>query len=168
MIPARININLITQEVLMKATLLTLSLLFSVAAIAGPEDHIYDSCYTAVGSVLRDVPSTFCFEDAKLDVYGKRVDFSGYASNIPSTFKTQTVFQKNSQSYSFVASAVVVNIWETGCGEGQYGELIITGEADLQGKVNPKTLLMSLNYSLRSDTCHSSPSTGATEYKLSK
>lgn len=152
----------------MKTTLLAISLLFSVAAVAGPEDHMYDSCYTATAPVLRDVPSTFCFEDAKLDMKNNQVNFSGYASNVPSTFKTKTIFQKNAQAYSFVASAVVINIWETGCGEGQYGELIISGESDLEGKVNPKTLSMSLIYRLRVDTCHSQPQTGATEYKLSK
>jgi hypothetical protein len=152
----------------MKATLLTISLLFSVAAIAGPEDHMYDSCYTATKAVLAELPTNYCFEDIKLDLSRNKIDFSGYAMNVPDSLKVVSAYKKNEDTTVFVAKAIVVNIWETGCGEGKLAELIVAGEANNEGKVNPKALSFTINYSLRSDTCHSSPSNGAIEYKLSK
>jgi hypothetical protein len=152
----------------MKATLLTISLLFSVAAIAGPEDHMYDSCYTASKTVLSELPTNYCFEDVKIDLNRNKIDFSGYAMNMPDSLKIVSSYKRNEDTTVFVAKAIVVNIWETGCGEAKLAELIVAGEADFEGKVNPKALSVTINYSLRSDTCHSSPSTGAIEYKLSK
>jgi hypothetical protein len=152
----------------MKATLLTISLLFSVAAIAGPEDHIYDSCYTASKTVLSELPTNYCFEDVKIDLGRNKLDFSGYAMNVPDSFKIISAYKKNEDTIVFVAIANVVKIWETGCGEGKLAELIVAGEANFEGKVNPKALSFTINYSLTSDTCHSSPSTGTIEYKLSK
>jgi hypothetical protein len=152
----------------MKTTLLTISLLFSVAAIAGPEDHIYDSCYTASEAVLPELPSNYCFEEVKLDLNSNRIDFAGYAMNVPDSLKVVSSYKKNDNTIVFVAKETVVNIWVTGCGEGKLAELIVTGEANTEGKINSKALNFTINYSLRADTCHSSPTTGAIEYKLSK
>lgn len=152
----------------MKTTLLTLSLLFSLAAIAGPEDHIYDSCYTATQAVLPELPTNYCFEDVKLDLNQSKINFSGYAINVPDSLKIVSSYKKNEDTVAFVAKATVLNVWETGCGEGKLAELIVAGEASNSGRVNPKALSFTINYSLRSDTCHSSPSNGAIEYKLSK
>jgi hypothetical protein len=148
--------------------LLTISLLFSVAAVAGPEDHMYESCYTATEAVLPEIPTNYCFEDAKLDFSNHSIDFAGYAMNVPAYFKILSSYKINENATAFVAQATVVNIWEIGCGAGKFAELIVTGEANNDGKVNPKKLKFTINYSLRSDTCHSSPTTGAIEYKLSK
>ncbi len=151
----------------MKTTLLALSMLFSVAAVAGPEDHMNDSCYSAK-STLANLPTSYCFEDVDLDLRNNVLSFQGYASNVPSSLKIVNVFKRNEDTTAFVAKVTVLNIWETGCGEGQFAELFVSGNADHEGKVDPKALSFSVNYSLRADTCHSSPSTGAIEYKLSK
>jgi len=152
----------------MKATLLTISLLFSVAAIAGPEDHIYDSCYTATKAVLPELPSTYCFEDIKLDLSRRRIDFEGYAMNVPNSLKVVSSHKRNEDTTVFVAKATIINTWEIDCGKSKFAELTVTGEANYEGEVNPKALSFTVNYSLRADTCHSSPTTGEIEYKLSK
>lgn len=152
----------------MKTTILIISLLFSVAAIAGPEDHIYDSCYTATKAVLPELPTNYCFEDIKLDLIHRRIDFSGYAMNVPDSLKVISSYKKNEDTTGFVAKATVVNIWGNGCGESKLAELIIAGEANHEGKVNPKALSFTINYSLRADTCRSSPINGVIEYKLTK
>ena len=152
----------------MKTILLTFSLLFSVAAVAGPEDHIYDSCYTATKAVLPELPTNYCFEEIILDLSRSRVDFLGYAMNVPDSLKIVTSYKKNEDTTAFVAKATVVNIWESSCGEGKLAELIVAGEADHEGKVNPKALSFTINYTLRADTCHSTPVNGVIEYKLTK
>jgi hypothetical protein len=142
--------------------------IYSAFTFAGPEDHIYDSCYTTKTPVSGQLPSTYCFEDAKLDLQNNVVNFSGYASNMPDSLKLKTSYQKNANVISFIGSKVVLNNWETGCGSGLSAELVVAGDSDINGKINPKSLSISMNYKVTNDTCHSSPSTGAVEYLLSK
>lgn len=152
----------------MKNLLLLVSLLCSTVVIAGPEDHMYDSCYTAFSGTFNQLPSNYCFEDVALNMKNSSIEFNGYANNIPDNLKIQNIFQKNANEFSFIASAVVLNDWKTGCEDGIFAELIITGDSDLLGRINPKKLKFFINYKITNDTCHSQTSTGAIEYKLSK
>lgn len=152
----------------MKISALILFSFLTSVSFAGPEDHLYDSCYTATAPVYNMLPSTFCFEDAKLDVNSNILSISGYASNVPDSLKVNSVYRKNDSQYSFVASHNLINIWNTGCGDGYIADLIISGDANVNGKVNAKELKFTVNYKSKSDTCHSPLETGAIEYKLSK
>jgi len=50
-------------------SILVLSLLaiLPTIAVAGPEDHMYDTCYKATSAVPAHVPTEFCFESVQLD-----------------------------------------------------------------------------------------------------
>lgn len=152
----------------MKKLVIALSLLASTFAFAGPEDHMNDTCFTAKKSVPGSIPSTFCFEAATLDVNSNKLNVSGYATNVPYELKTTTLFRKNEDFYTFVAKSVVWNSWESGCGEGLFAEVIISGEADFTGYIDAKSLHFSVNYEVTNDTCHSQPQESAVEYVLSK
>jgi hypothetical protein len=157
-----------TPGELMKQFIYAIITTSSILAFAGPEDHIYDSCYTAAKPVFSQLPSDYCFEAVNLDARYNVINFSGYAHNLPDVLKLKSSFKVSEDIISFVASGIVLDEWENGCRSGRFAELIVSGTATNAGKVNPKGLKMYLNYKVTNDTCHSQANTGAEEYKLSK
>ncbi len=152
----------------MKNLLIALCLLSSSAAFAGPEDHLYDSCYSATTKVPSFLYSTLCFETVALDRSINMLLFSGYASNVPSTAKIISINRINENYFNFTAKSILIDHRETDCGYAEYAELIISGQSDLDGKIGPKSLHFSVNFTLTNDSCHSHPAPEKIEYKLSK
>lgn len=152
----------------MKTSLIALSMLFSVAAVAGPEDHMNDTCYTATTAVPGFLPSTLCFADAQIDLTFNKVNFYGYATNFPDTADLDTYIRVNEDAYFFTAKAVIVNRNENICSESEFAELKISGNTDVVNQMDYKTLTVKVQYSQTHDSCHSIPDEGEIEYKLSK
>ena len=149
--------------------LLAVGMIFaSINVFAGPEDHMYESCYSAVKGLPANVYSTLCFDDASLNLNNNTVEFSGYVANMPSPFETETLYRKNEDFYFFVAKKNLINKWESGCGEGLKIDLVVTGEADFNGYIDPKSLSMTALVEETNDTCHSKASVKSVEFKLTK
>ncbi len=152
----------------MKKLMCSAFLLLSVNAFAGPEDHMYDSCYTANKNVPSSMFSTLCFADVVLNLSKSTLDFSGYAMTMPNQMATESLYRKTEDSYFYVAKKNIVNKWESGCGEGLKVDLVVTGEADFNGTIDPKSLSVIALIEETNDTCHSHSQESVIEYKLSK
>jgi hypothetical protein len=152
----------------MKAFLVLASLVLSFSVIAGPEDHMHDTCFTSSNERPYFVSSIFCFENATLNPLNNVVLVDGYASNVPGTLATTKLIRQSEDFYTFEAATVINNKWESGCGVGELATLIISGNADFNGYIDAKTLNFKVKYEMTSDTCHSIPQSGVVNFTLSK
>lgn len=143
--------------------------LIPIAAVAGPEDHMYETCYTATTSTHpSQIPSTFCFDGMILNDEKTLLTIWGTFSNLPDQMKVSSSIYKTEDRVKFTAKNKIVNIWESGCGDGLEADLTISGESDItQGEqINPKELKIKIDYLQTNDTCHSQPQDALVEYKL--
>lgn len=164
-------IQIIEQEYLMKMfiALLMLSSL-PMVAVAGPEEHMYESCYTATTVTPSSIPSTFCLDYLQLDSDKTNLYITGNFSNFPEKMKITNAIFSSEDRVKFVAESTIVNIWNTGCGDGETATLSVGGVWDImQGEqINPKALKIKVSYESTNDTCHSQPQTTEIDYILSK
>lgn len=139
-------------------------------AIAGPEDHINETCYSTTQVVSSAIPTTFCFDSIQLDSDKKSVFIDGTYSNLPKRLKVISSIFKTEDKVSFEAQANLVNIWVSGCGDGELADLSISGIWDLTSNenINPKELKILVKYGSTNDTCHSPLQMSEIEYKLAK
>ncbi len=139
-------------------------------AVAGPEDHMYETCYTATTITPNEIPSTFCFDYMQLDSDKKFLYTSGFASNLPQSLKVESFIYQTEDRVRFSATEKIVNVWESGCGEGFTATLKINGVSDItQGEqINAKELSINVDLYQTNDTCHSMPYETTIVYKLSK
>ncbi len=147
--------------------ILTLSLL-SLSAFAGPEDHINDTCYTATASVPSFVNSTLCFETATLDFKTDKLILDGYASQMPSEMRTEKLVRKNEDWFVFSARGTLWENNEITCGYGEFAYIDVSGQADVYGTIDPKSLTIYVSHQVTNDSCHSEGDGDYVEYKLSK
>jgi hypothetical protein len=152
----------------MKTSLVILSMFFSLAAVAGPEDQMRETCYTATTSVPSNLPSTFCFENATIDISKNQVLLDGFKSNMPNSMTLDRYIRVNEDQYSFTAKTMILNRYNGGCGDGEFAELVISGNTDFLNEVDVKGFTFKINYSYTNDTCHSHPQDEEITYKLSK
>jgi hypothetical protein len=142
----------------------------STVVFAGPEDHVNESCYTAKTSVSASVPTTFCFDSLQLNSEKTDLYVSGFFTSMPTKLKVTNAIFVTEDRVKFDASANLVNIWETGCGNGEYATVFVSGVWDImQGEqINPKELKIKVSYESTNDTCHSPTVNSEIEYVLSK
>ncbi len=155
----------------MKSFLVLFALLvLPVFAVAGSEDHIHESCYSASVEFSKNIPQTFCFDYAQLDSQKAYLMLSGAFLNLPKSMKVKSFQYETEDKVNFLAEAVLVNIWNSGCGYGEQAVLTIKGSLDItQGEqINPKALEISVEHIVTSDTCHSYPQTDKYLYQLSR
>jgi len=150
--------------------LFALTLLPLTTAVAGPEDHRYESCYTATSSVPSEIPSIFCFDGMILNNEKTILSIWGTYSNLPDEMEVKSFIFKTEDRVKFNAEKRIVNIWESGCGNGLEADLKITGESDITHgeQINPKELAIKVEFAETNDTCHSTPQSGVVYYKLSR
>jgi hypothetical protein len=153
-------------------TLLVFSLLSTLSnvAIAGPEDHMYETCYKATTYVPSEIPEEFCFDDLQLDSEKKFLHSEGFTNNLPKNMTVESVMFETEDRVEFVAKANIANVWESGCGEGLSAYLKIKGKSDITAgtQIDPKALSMQVELIHTNDTCHSRPQTSVVLYKLLK
>lgn len=152
----------------MKSLIIFALVTMSSFAFAGPEDHMYESCYSTNEVLPTEIPIKFCFDDAYLKADSNTLYVDGTYSNVPRTMNTTTLIRNTEDSYKFTATANIVNKWESGCGEGVTANLTISGKADFNGYTDPKSLKFTVKYEVTNDTCHSWPQDFTVEYFLSK
>ena len=129
-----------------------------------------DSCYTATSKTPGTVPAVFCLETAQLDGQFNYLMTAGTFSNLPSALKVKSYQHITEDRVSFIAEANVLNIWNSGCGDGEFATLTIKGISEIgqNEEINPKALTLSVDYSATNDTCHSQPQDQTITYILSK
>jgi hypothetical protein len=133
----------------MKLLLILFALsILPVVAVAGPEDHMNESCYTATTKTPKSVPSTFCLDSAQLVSQNTYLMTSGTYSNVPSTLLVKSIMYVTEDKVKFTSEATMVNVWNSGCGDGEVAVLTIKGtsEIGLGEEINPKELSFSVTH----------------------
>lgn len=117
----------------------------------------YEGCYRAITNAPKSVPSTFCLESAQLDDNHTNLIISGPSLNLPASLKITSTQHVVGDVVAFTAESTLVNIWNTGCGDGERAILKIKGTSELDPNqvINPKELNVSVDYFATNDTCHS-------------
>ncbi len=147
----------------MKSVGILVTALVSLNVFAGPEEHKEaQTCYALKAQegvyVSAEVPLEICLETLEINPMTQQI--SAYSYFQPQLFANLTVtslVRKNEDTYSFKASSLLLDRWESGCGEGHTVEMKISGETDFLGKGNPQALEVSVDEVTLNDVCHSHP-----------
>lgn len=149
--------------------ILGLSIIFaSMVSMAGPEDHISAQvCYYIQKTqyVPTNVPSQICLET--LDVNPMNSTISIYSYFYPKFYtnvKLTSLIRKTEDNYSFKAESILLNEWQSGCGDGETVTMHISGLTDFNGSGDIYTLEISVEQNFTNDTCHSEPQTTVFKY----
>lgn len=145
----------------MKSILVTTVLvLCSFNAFAGPEEHIAaQTCYALLTPAPKAIPERVCVEEISLN----HADTTHASLNIYSYFNQRYfenmqltyVARYNENGFSYRATSVLVDVYESGCGSAEKATLQISGRADNYGMGFPEQLEVSAKYDTLVDTCHS-------------
>jgi hypothetical protein len=141
--------------------------MFSFHLSAGPEEHkAAQTCYVLdaeqAGEADAEIPLEICLETLNIDVTTHANDISVYSYFQPQLFqglKVTSLIRQNEDQYTFKASNILLDRWESGCGEGQTVELTISGLTDFLGTGDVTRLEVSVTETTLHDVCHSHPQT---------
>lgn len=124
----------------MKALITLMTLVFSLTAVAGPEEHMQaQTCYYLIAEesspINNDIPTQICLESLTVDTSAETISiYSYFYSDLYKNLKLNYIARKNEDSFSFRASNLVRNdIVGT---EVQKITLFISGRVDNQGEVD--------------------------------
>lgn len=148
-----------------KLLCLILSLALPFAAIAGPEDHVPGAIYTTNSQAPYYLIS-LVFDTAKLTDDQTQLVIDTAYGNFSGNFPIISTSRHNEENISFTAKKIIINKWESGCGEGEIATITIKGQDNMITGVNIQNFQISVEYTLVNDTCHSSPQTRIFEYSL--
>jgi hypothetical protein len=147
----------------MKHLILTLAILTSSAAFAGPEEHINAQvCYELQleeGQVpSKNVPDSVCVETLLIDLNTEEIEvYSYFQKQLVEDMTVTSLLRKNEDYYSFKSSKTLVNNWNAGCGDGENTVLFINGLTDNYGLADVNYLDIFVTSEVANDTCHSTP-----------
>lgn len=156
----------------MKKVLFFMTLvLASLIAKAGPEDHYQNqSCFELVGhsdTISKTVPTEVCLEDIRLDLSENKINIYSYFQS--ELFKNLTLInlqQHKENRYDFSAQSLILENYDSGCGEGEKVTLLIEGQADGYGISSAERINVSVEREYLHDVCHSFPQVETYRYQL--
>ncbi|MBY0517152.1 MAG: hypothetical protein K2P81_09600 [Bacteriovoracaceae bacterium] len=99
-----------------------------------------------------------------MDIDSGTLHLTTSSPEIPQILSTNTFSRHNEERFVFKASAVLINRWDSGCGEGTLTRLHIQGTNDNYGYVDPSYLDITVSYQVTNDTCHSKPTEGTVHF----
>lgn len=156
----------------MKVLLLAV-LFLSIAAFAGPEDHLQNQkCYaldvqsgTYVGA---HVPAEVCFKSVTVDLVHNEVIFYSYFT--PMMFadnKVISLIRNTEDTYKYSVRNTLFEDWQSTCGDGETVTLFISGQSDFNGIADMnQDFKISVEQEITRDNCHSEPRNTVYNYKL--
>ncbi len=156
----------------MKLALSILTLVFSMTAFAGPEDHLQNqTCYVAdvkAGEVLpASVPAEICLEDVVVNAEANSISiFSYFQPEIWEDLGLIIAYKRSQTEFKFLASKVLSENSDTSCGNAEVVELFVIGLTDAKGKGNPAAVEISVTHRVTRDSCHSDGQTIFYPYRL--
>jgi len=149
-----------------------LVLLLSLDVFAGPEEHkSAQSCYILQAQpgayIPPAMPSTVCLENLLIDPRTQAITVESYFQ--PSLFESMKVTKfsrTDADIYSFEASGILSEYWNSGCSDGELVRLTLKGQVDSLGIGSPSQLQVSVDVESTRDTCHSEPQSETFVYLL--
>lgn len=152
----------------MKRLLVLIFLLaLPMIAIAGPEDHTPGAVYKTSANVPYYL-SSFIFDSASISNDGENLVLEARYGNLRGNFKIINSSRHNEDRVNFTAEKIIINKWESGCGEGEFAKITIQGEDHASLGVDATGFSITVEYTTVNDTCHSTPFTEVVKYELAQ
>lgn len=137
-----------------------IAIMFSVPTIAFGGT----SCYEATSATPASVPSRFCLETMQESHVGQNLlEVESADGSFPALLKIISTSRHNEDRVRFVATSVLNDVWQSGCGDGFKATLIVKSEF-FTGTIIPSWLDLSVETLTTSDTCHSRPQVQTIKY----
>ena len=147
----------------MKALIAAVILLTTFNVFAGPEDHIANqTCYRLnqkqAALANNNIPQQICLETLTVNTDGTEIRaYSYFTPNLFNNLKLTYHARRNENGFSFRSDNILVNQWESGCGDGERVVLSIKGQTDNDGVASVEYLDVKVSQELTNDVCHSQP-----------
>ncbi|AUN96969.1 hypothetical protein DOM21_16895 [Bacteriovorax stolpii] len=125
------------------------------------------TCYKAETATPYKVPSVLCLESIVDGTTYNQLDVVSLDGSFPAALKITETSRHNEDRLNFKAEAVLVDIWESGCGDGISAKLNVKGQL-AYGEISAESLAVSVDTEVTNDTCHSHPWSETINYKLVK
>lgn len=125
------------------------------------------TCYKAETSTPYKVPSVLCLESIADSAYVDQLDVVSADGSFPKVLTVKEISRHNEERLNFKAEGTLVDIWESGCGDGISAKVNVKGEL-AYGEINPKALTITVDTEVTNDTCHSRPQNDTIKYSLVK
>ena len=157
----------------MKNIIVLLTLVLGMNAFAGPEDHMANqTCYdvqTTPGQyVPMAIPREICLEQLSIDPWANQITVHSYFQSelLFKGLKLTSLIRRNEDYFDFKASNVIFNQWNSGCGEGERTQLMISGLVDFAGESDVRSLHVTAEDEVSNDICHSQSQTTVFTYHV--
>ena len=106
------------------------------------------------------IPNELCFETLSIDLVASKIDvFSYFQPHLFKDLTLQMLKLEPDDRYSFTASSMLKNQWDTGCGSGEKIEMVMTGVSDFTGFGDVWSIGIEIRYQQTTDTCHATVQT---------
>ena len=134
----------------MKIIFTLVTVLMSLAAFAGPEEHISNqTCYHLVKQekqfVPADVPAQICLEALTIDTAKENVYVDSYfQAGLFTNLKVTSLVRKNEDFFNFKTEALLKNESESVCGKDERIYLVLNGLLDNYGSADMSNLQVSV------------------------
>ena len=125
------------------------------------------TCYKAETATPYGVPSVLCLEAIVDGATYNQLDVVSADGSFPAALTITDSSRQNENKLTFKSEAVLVNVWESGCGEGILAKVNVKGRL-IYGEINAEELTVSVDTSVTNDTCHSRPQQSTINYNLVK
>ncbi|AFY00853.1 hypothetical protein [Bdellovibrio bacteriovorus] len=133
------------------------SIVFAFALLALPALSQAQTCYRATEALPAGVPAILCMDSLALSADETKLEITTEDYSVPAFLDVVSTSRHNEDKLNFKAQGSLVDIWQSGCGEGLSAKLQISGRTEY-GEIYPHTLNVSVEVAETNDTCHSKPS----------
>ncbi len=125
------------------------------------------TCYKADLATPYGVPATLCLESITDSVTVNQLDVKSADGSFPAVLKVTETSRHNEDRLNFKAEAVLVDVWQSGCGDGIFAKVNVKGEL-AYGEIRPDFLTITVDTETTNDTCHSQPWAETYNYSIVK
>lgn len=134
--------------------------------IAVPTIAFGHTCYEAKVPAYMDIPQQFCLESISESTTVNEIAVYSH-DGFPSVLKITETSRHNEDRLRFTAEAILVDVWNSGCGDGFKATLKVKSEI-AYGEISAKNLNITVETEQTNDTCHSHPQLDVIQYELVK
>lgn len=138
-----------------------------VVMFAMPVIAFGGTCYETTSVTNANIPSVLCLESIQETSTENVLFVTSADRSFPSALKIIETSRHNEDRLNFVATAVIANIWNTGCEDGFLATLKVKSEI-AYGGINPAYLEVSVETETTNDTCHSRTQLDVIKYQMVK
>ncbi|MFV8251254.1 hypothetical protein [Bdellovibrio bacteriovorus] len=132
------------------------SIVIAFVLLALPVLSQAQTCFRATQALPEGVASVLCVDEVVLSSDEKQLELIGQDYSVPAFLDVVQTSRHNEDKLNFKAQGALVDIWQSGCGNGLSANLVISGRTEY-GEIHPQSLNVSVEVAETNDTCHSEP-----------